>query len=282
MNIKNILAVAVISAIGTAAIAQPYVKLAGGYSMSTAGSNIGYKSSYASDGSLTSLKAVRGTAGGGIVGALGFGYGINEHVAIELAGIYTGGSKEYVNETKANSNGDYTKVTVKGSQIRVIPAVVISAGGSLSPYGRFGLVLPVGGKTKVMTDAKFSGTGYTGTLKETTEASGQFSVGFDGALGIGFKLSENLTLFGEAEVVTLGIAGKKDVITEHVKTVTSPLGTSTENLSDLTVSEKEIEYVDEITSTTNSGNTGSSPVKELRDRTNYSTFGINIGVKFGF
>ena len=289
MNIKNILAVAVISAIGTAAIAQPYVKAFGGYSRGTAGSNLGSSvgsGTVALTSTSSSEKALRGTFGNFIGGGLGFGYGINEHVAIELAATYGAGKTTLYDKTGPAST-DATTVISKSTQIRVIPAVVISAGGSLSPYGRFGLVLPVGGSTKTEVDSKSTGTGYTNVTTATIESKGQFSVGFNGALGASSKLSDNLSLFAEVETTTLSIAGKSDTRTAHNSVTTLATGTNiTTTLADLEVSEKETVYVDEITNTSNvEGNANfdeKKAIEELRDRSNYSSFGINIGVKFGF
>ena len=288
MNIKNILAVAAISAIGTAAIAQPYVKAFGGYSRGTAGSNVGNTVVITTTG--YSQKAVTGTYGNFIGGGLGFGYGINEHVALELGVTYGAGKTTQLDET--NPAGT-TSIISKSTQIRVIPAVVISAGGSLSPYGRFGLVLPVGGSTNTEIDAKSAGAAapgitYSNVTTGTIESKGQFSVGFNGALGASFKLSDNLSLFAEVETTTLSIAGKSNTYTAYNSTTTfsSVLPTDTETLAEWTTSQKETVFVDEITNTSNTEDNDNfdekKPTEELRDRSNYSSFGVNVGVKFGF
>lgn len=261
--------------VGTMAMAQGfYTSFNVGYGFGTPGDAVGTEEVV--DASLNSTETnVYGSFGGGINIGLNPGYMFNEHIGAELGLNYLLGS--------AVTNYDLTSpfatslTESKSNQFRISPSIVLTTGGDkFEVYGKAGLVLPVAGSTITRTET----TPIIGAAStQEMESKGALSLGFQGALGVGYKMSEKLSLFGELSHVSLRIKGKTQSVTENMVA-------GVDVLSAMTIYQKETVYVDEINASSNNGsnpNQNDGAAREaLASTSNYNALFINIGVKFNF
>lgn len=269
---KGLLAGAFLLATGLVSAQGLYVGVGGGYGFATPGDQIGSVDVIDANGNRTTT-ATYGTLGGGVNTGLNVGYMFTEHFGAELGVNYFIGSE--VTTTDLTTPAGVTTAKSKSSQLRLAPALVLTTGGDLALYGKAGLVLPAGGSTvtQVVDNNSFPGV----TFEQEYESTGAFSLGFMGAIGVDYTLSDKLSIFGELNGVNLRIKS-------NTRSTTKSSANGTDNLGDMDTYDKEIVYVDELNS--NSNNAGynpnystSSAQEQLASTTNFNGLFINIGVK---
>jgi len=214
---------------------------------------------------------INGTFGQGVPINLAGGFMFNEHIGAEVGVTYLMGSTIVVDEEKYLDGSSY-KFSTKGSQLRILPQLVISSGSvsALEVYAKGGLMLPVGGSTVYNVDMLDS-DGIRSSMEGTS--IGRFSLGFTGTIGAAYGISDNLSIFGELQGVGLSIKTDK-------MTMTSYIDEGVEVIDLMSVQDKETVFVDEVLSGDNDLET--APYKTTTQSSNYNSFGINIGVKFKF
>ena len=183
----------------------------------------------------------------------------NESIGIQLDASFLAGSEIVTSEDK--TPGSESKTTSASQQIRLTPQLVLQAPSGF--YGRFGAVLPVGGSTTV-TSTNANGGGPSVPSERVIVAKGKLGLGIAGSLGYGFELSEKLSIFGELEYIGLGIKTASTEITKY------EVG-GNDVLPSLTNDQINATYEDETTAGGNVSQGGSS---------SYSSFGVNVGVRF--
>lgn len=256
---------------GTAAMAQGgSVAVNIGYGLGTPSEVLGTDSQ---PGNETNIY---GTYGSGLNFGITPGYMLTEHFGMEIGLNYFMGT-EVMNGKYTNSDGTYESY-VKSNQFRILPNLVVSSGGDvMSVYAKVGLVLPVTGTTFSRAEdsgaGALSGFGTAATFK--AETKGQFSLGYSGAIGGNYNLSDNLSLFAELSGNYLRIKGKSTSYTEYTVAGQDVLGVMPTYM-------KEIEYEDEVNPLLDPSDTPSAARKELAPKNNYSAIFLNIGIKFNF
>ena len=254
-----------------------YVQFGLGYAGGTSSELIGVNSNVTSATSFTET-GVYGTYGSGIPIGLNVGYMFTEHIGFDLGFNYFMGS-EVTSAVNKSFVGDDVTTTSKGYQIRVLPQLVVSTGSenALNFYSKFGLVLPVAGRTTFKKEGQvsvFTGTNFiTKSILVEGNSTGKFSMGYTGALGATFNLSDNLSLFGELQLINLRIAGATQTITKYEFD-------GQDIMSSKTKQELETEYVTSLDEKSNTDT--NSPMKEIGSSTNYNSLGLNVGIKFRF
>jgi opacity protein-like surface antigen len=256
-------------AIAQGGYASLHVGYAGGTSSELLGSNF-------EQTSLTSYTetGIYGTYGSGIPIGLNFGYMFTQHLGFELGFNYFMGS-QVTSDIQKSFVGDDVTTTSKGYQIRVLPQLVISTGSEnkLNMYSKFGLILPVAGQTTFKKEGQvFTGLGTAPILVEGN-STGKFSLGYTGALGVTFNLSDKLSLFGELQFINLRIFSATQTITKYEVGGSDIM--STKDKEDL-----ETEFVTSLDEKSNADS--NTPRQELGSSTNYNSLGLNVGVKFNF
>src|SRR5690606_31104713 len=113
------------------------------------------------------------------------------------------------------------------------------------------LIVPIAGKLIIETLATQPNGGGAGTdvmVEAKSEVKARFSVGYFGALGINYPITDNLSIFGETEIKNLSIKSKSAEIIEY-KTTAITSGQSQvipgQQLADLPVYEKKFEFTDD-------------------------------------
>jgi len=256
-----------VSAMGLSA--QMYVGFGFGYHMANQNRALGTSTNTTGDNIN-----LYGSMGQGIIPALKFGYMFDDNWGFEMGMSYLMGSEITVYED-FNTGGVYDSyaevIKTKSTMIRFSPQLVFKT--EMGVYSRVGLIIPVGGSTMAYRTVDVEFMGQTSKTVVDIENHGAFTTGFTGALGYGFSLSDEMTIFGELEYVGLRIYGKTATITKYEVD-------GVDNLANLLTIQKETVYVDEVKTTDNTNNDEAQ--KALKSSSPYSSFGINIGITYHF
>lgn len=271
---KGLLLGALLLGAGSISAQGLYVGLQGGYGFGTPGDKIGAETVITSTGDQTSTSIIS-SFGGGTNAGLNVGYMFTEHIGAELGFSYFLGS-EVTSDHVTVPTGELL-VTRKTTQTRLAPSIVLTTGGDFAVYTKAGLMLPVGGSTIIDYSDE---TNPLATVDRGFEAKGAMSIGFQGALGANYKLSDNLSIFGELSAVNLRVKSASNTMTRSVVA-------GTDVLSLMDQYDIETVFVDELTSSSNNAGYNASykttdAKEDLASTTNFNGFFINIGVKYNF
>lgn len=266
---KIVMTMGAFFALSVASAQGGYVSLSAGYAGGTSNEVLGMEYDVSSATAFTQ-KNITGTNGSGIPITLAGGFMFSENIGVELGVNYFMGS-EVISDKTTTFFGDESTTSSQGTQIRVLPQLVLSTGSasSLEVYSKLGLVLPVGGSTEFKVDA-ISG-GMPVNIEGTT--TGSFSLGYTASAGASFGLSDNLSLFGELQYV--GLRMKSDT-----RTITSYSFNGTDILESFDTDFKETVSVEELNQDSNSDD--DKPTEVLSNTSNFNSLGFNLGVKFKF
>ncbi len=242
---------------------------------------------------------ITGSLGKGFSIQLTPGYTLNKHVAIELGFNYFGGGKIMTDEVIWSNvdtvfnieaeNFSSKKAYAQINQIRLIPSVIFSTDTvkGLAGYAKLGFVIPVYGKATSTINTitshvdNVSGDIVKDRLNEKYVLDGKISLGFRGAVGLKYNLSEKLSLFGEVYVTSL-------TVKQSTRTMKSYEKNGVELSDNFKTSQKEIEFVDKLNDSSNNPNYNTTsfdadlPRQEMFQKVTFNQMGIQIGVKYTF
>ena len=272
---KGFLVGALLLSAGAVSAQGLYVGLQAGYGFGTPSDAVGTTTVVATSGDQTTTN-IYDTYGGGTNIGLNVGYMFTEHLGAELGLSYFLGSTVTSTDYSVPSGGAAT-LMASSNQMRLAPSLIITTGGDFAVYGKAGLVLPVGGSTTAEyrdnTDPNF-------VVEQDFESKGAMSIGLQGAIGVDYTLSDNLSFFGELSGVNLRIKSAS-------RTITKSSVNGTDGLASMTTYQKETMYVDELNASSNNSFYNSDTVdaqarEDLATTTNFNGLFINIGVKYNF
>lgn len=161
------------------------------------------------------------------------------------------------------------------------------------------------------------GVSLTGNVSADAESTGKFSLGFDATLGMDYEITDMISVFGELNLVALTIKSKETKVTRYdgeyglaglegtpltldalegaIDGFVGFLGQEFslnslglyENIDEVPESEKHFIYFDQLTTESNNEEFNSNfdenqPLHDYARKDNFSSVGINIGVKFKF
>lgn len=286
---SKIAAACLLAATAQTGSAQFYVGLNAGYAFSTTNDRIGTSQTYSSTGALTSDKAIFSTIGAGVPAQLNFGYFFNKNIRFDFGVSYFAGKKTTASEyTRTNETFSAKAQTM---QMRLNPSLIVQMGeGKVQPFTRFGLVLPVSGKTTTTAlTTNTSSTPYTSTV--VLETKGAISLGFEAGAGVAYMVNDNIGITGELTYTGLRIKGAEQTMTKNelvANGTTTDMLTATTSPSRTTYAQQVV-YQDELTSSSNNPNTAPNRVtdsskarNELATTTNFSNLAIRVGVFYKF
>ncbi len=213
--------------------------------------------------------------GSGFNANLAFGYMLADNVGIELGvNEFIGfGKKNHCSVTTSSSTlSSDTKVS--GMMLQIIPAIVLTTGlEKVNPYARIGMI--VGILPSIVTKYNSTSTGIpekATTVSEFKEKIyGGIALGFTAAGGIGFNLSEKLSLFGEFVFNGITYAPAKGKYTKYTIDGADQLATMTTRDKQWTY-EKKYDSDEDIPD--------GSPDKFPKQSFNFSNVELNVGIKF--
>jgi opacity protein-like surface antigen len=281
--------------------AQGYLQLGGG-----AGFNVG-QDAFAipalqrdSTNTVTGQRTVFGSFGQGARFSMAGGYMITPYFGIELGIYYFQGFKQEYgsdNGPSTTSNTQYSR-TGYSYQIRATPALIVQAPvGKFQPYAKFGVLLPVFGKTVLEESWEYAAGG---SRAKQTDVDGKFSVGFESSIGLQYNVNENLGIYLQATYTGLRIRSDKATVVKD--DIVSSGGTTTDNLDGADVYTTQIVFQDELTQESNtvaginflpdvpndvivnvSGALDiTKPLNLPTQTSNFNALSFNVGIKFTF
>jgi len=221
------------------------------------GANAGYEASFnasafgitrtitALDGGNTVVHTNNyGNAGNGFRAGLKPGFMFNDYFGFELGVYYFDSPKVLVQDTISialDGTESFYKTYTESWHLRVNPSLVFKGGnGKLKPHSRIGLVIPVAGLVKASREAndpllvnnQFVILNYPDPNNPDNfitadffdlqaEFEGQFSIGYEAAVGASLDLSDNLSVFAELFFTHLRIRRAKSTVTSAIATMSN-------------------------------------------------------------
>jgi hypothetical protein len=266
-----------------------YIRAGSGYGSPMASSTLGelLTSTGTNDGVNTvntnSKKGVKGSYGSGLDFNLAIGYKFNENFIFELGTQYLIGNKykvgnDYRYTSPSYSYSDNSDRVTSANAILLNPSFVFSAGfGKLAPYGRFGVLM---GSPKVTTDelSYYDGDGTSITDRTGVHSKG-FSFGFQGAVGMNWKLSGKFDIYTEINYQSITyFPGEYNLIKY---TYSDGINPPVDNLPNTLMIDKKTIYKKTFDPTTvNVDNT--QPRTETPESFAFSSISLQVGLRFTF
>ncbi len=262
-----------------------------------------------------SRKVLTGSYGQGVRGGLSVGYNINRYIAIEGTFNYFHSSKNLMTRsltTVVGSGQVLGSITSRGhvNAVDFAPSFVFSPGlEKVNPYVRFGVVLPLWGRLYIETDAlQISnppaglplppGTMVKTVIHRQEEVKPNVTIGMQGALGVSINVSPRIDVFVETEYRNVPVKSKSKEVTKYEETNTAINGStgaalqvlSTRGLNDLSVAERNTDYVTTLDKNSNTEvrkqgtktyyKNDNAPANDLKSYINIGGMGFNAGLKF--
>jgi len=290
---KKYLFLLVAIAMATSASAQFYASATGGYAIGSAGVLMGTSL----NAGQTEAKNHYGSYGEGANYQIRTGYMFDDTFGVELGVGYLHGADQNVSSYVQDGTGAITETTnaiAYGRAYGLTASLVYKFTKNI--YGRFGALTKIGGKTVAEFTKKTSTPFGPIVAVGKQDFHGRFPLGFNGALGYKYKLSNHFNLFTELEY--LGLKVTRDYSEFKSLSITAPaipanalgagspaMPSQTWNLGDTPLvhpvfgtiaAPNKITYVDAL-STSNT-----DPSKALSETVPYSSFGINFGITYTF
>jgi len=255
-----------------------FFQIGGGYTFPTSTGQAGEITTLGMNGSPSNIKNADSGMGGGFPLMVRAGYMINNFVGADIGFNYLIGRQSTLNELIANDQTG--TVTGETRQARLNPAIVFSTNRDLdlSAYSRLGLVLPLGGVTTVRSEFPPQFFPATAPTTQTEEIRGRFGVGYSGTLGAQYRVYERMYVFAEVEAIHLAVRRSNSQITQFSQH-------GNDALNQLNRYDRETNYVNELTSTSNNHRINpnpneNEPADELTSTTFFNSVGVNIGIKY--
>jgi len=293
---KKIVSIIALLLITTTVSAQFYVSASGGYGFAANEDNVGINRTTYLNPTFTGFDSYEnanvGSFGEGINGQLRIGYSFNEVFGLELSVGYLNG------KDVDNNNVLFTSPLVTPIQESALVDMYARArafGASLSAvanvykniYVRAGLLTKIGGKTENHTNIDFSsispivgpqvfqqpGAQLDVQADFQTNFKGKLPLGFVGAIGYKFDLSDKFGLFVEAEYLNIRVYRDSSSLESFSGTINGAETTAGDlaNLLNSIGYEELSVLLEEDYDWSNSGRYAP-----------YSSIGFNVGVTYKF
>jgi hypothetical protein len=240
-----------------------YITANAGYGFGINKNNI---TNYSETATSHSYDKVRLSFGKGISIGGAIGYMFNKNMGAELGLSYLIGGK-----TKSTYvyTDDTENVTYYGKMLKINPSFIFTAGAEkFNPYAKLGMVVGFCSINRENTENYTTGDVSVINYKW----SGGMALGFYSAIGATYKLNNNLSLFGELNLISLSYAPEKMEITKATQN-------GTDVLPGMTTYEKEVDFVDNYT--VNMVPDYTKPNKAVKINFPFGSIGFNVGIRIG-
>ncbi|NCA76880.1 MAG: hypothetical protein EOM90_11135 [Alphaproteobacteria bacterium] len=250
-----------------------YVRLGVGVSGGIS-SNVDLLYSYSGNGSQRMISVVPLALGRGFTGVAAFGYKPSKYFGVELGISQFLGFPKEADSVISLPGAGATEATVAGTMLALNPAIVLSPGFRyINPYARIGFILGIRPTINATGEYRNASMNPPDESKAIRHFYGGVAVGLNAALGVTWKVSNNVGLFAEFAFSNLNYSPRYSEVTWYEKN-------GVDQLSSLTVKQKNTEYYSNIDPDEVIPDT--SPDKQLRKNVPFSNAGVNIGVSFSF
>jgi hypothetical protein len=217
--------------------------------------------------------------GAGITAVLAGGYMFTNNIGIEVAASIGLSQKKYTfddafsyQSTSGGTINDHVKGTFYQKRpVLIMPSVVLQTGGQkLNVYSRIGIALPVAGKFIMDYERYAFATAGSILYSWSYETKTRFALGMQGALGAQVRIAKKISLYLEANGVSLNAYAKTQKMTKFSQD-------GVDYLYQVSTYEKEIQYDFTGTRITPNPNT-TVPKQAATFSIAYSNIGIGAGL----
>ncbi|MEO8234981.1 MAG: outer membrane beta-barrel protein, partial [Flavobacterium sp.] len=246
---------------------------------------------------LISRKTNHGSFGEGYRFGGAVGYRFTTRLGAEMGiNYYLGNSKTMVETTHRLAGAGPTFVSgIAEGRIKALdlsPALVLFLGevNNFEPYTKVGVIIPVHGDLTIETNRTYTNpAGVTNTYSKDV-VKPKATIGFQAVVGTSYKLGTHLSLFGEIEYRNFTVHGKSKETKEYKEgtqgNLIDKLYTPTAFRPDASYSASHVNYVNELTTTSNSKVTNAanfdvnSATDDISSYVGISGLGLTIGLKY--
>lgn len=210
--------------------------------------------------------------------AAAFGYMFNDFIGAELQVSYLAGGKTTAEEVyrdnviqggMTTSTTETYRSTYSSSMWRITPSLVVQGNmGKINPYAKLGLLLGFG-CVVLQQDAVIPGS----NLAFEANLNGGIAFGANSRLGFLYSTGGSFSYFVEAQIIAMNYCPTKgEVVKYNVN--------GDNSLDDLTTSDKEVEFVESVSSSSGDVFDPDKPSQSLKMAFPFSSVGVNFGVRF--
>lgn len=219
------------------------------------------------------------------------GYMINGNFGVELGLSYLLGGK--TTSTQTNEKTTTTQISkgegitsIQASMVRISPSIIIASGmEGINPYAKFGMTLGFGSFNIENTNTSTNTIMLPGIMDTTIinktfnnrEFSGGLAIGINATLGCSFTMSDNISIFGEFNMINMSYSPSMSEIKEYSINDVDKMSLLT------TVAQKQTNYYESLEySSTSTPHTSDEPSQALKQSISFGSIGLNIGMKITF
>ena len=272
--IKNSFLVLCVVLCSFTASAQFYVSFSGGYAFGAGEKEFGTNSVLSpTTGSIVDLGTFEGSYGEGVQTQLRGGYFFNEKWGVEVGVGYIYGTDQQFQKVEGLLDMK-TRGRAFGASLSGIYNITKNV------YVRAGVLTKIAGKTEAVVDltlpAALTGTGDV-KADFTTDFRGKFPLGFIGAAGYKFPITERFSLFAEVEYMAINVTRDTSELGDFNATLNGtinvPADALAQQLAVTPLSELALLLQEKLQWGENGLPSPEAP---------YSSFGINFGITYNF
>lgn len=257
---------------GTISAQEFYFRAGAGYAVPQAGQTLdGTGSPYNGTLNNNAYSIKNASFSSGAQGYIGAGYMFSEHIGAQLDANFGLRNTKYTfsagNVSVGGVPSNVNVVQQAKSLAILMPSVVLQTGrGAATFYARTGIALPL--FTKITQDqiiTNLPGSGAVTTDDFTLQLTNSFALGFTGAAGVKYKISDNISIWGELSFLSMSLYLKEADLTgasENGQNVP---------LSQITGGSQVVRYSKNALVDSTGAN---QPTYSLP----FSNFGVNIGI----
>jgi opacity protein-like surface antigen len=280
-----------------------YFKVGGSYFIQTAATEFPIVSGqlpntdiYAADGTtLISRETNHGSFGEGFRASATTGYRFTERLGVEFGvNYFRGNSKTMVHtiHRMVAAGPTFVDGTAVGriKALDLSPALVLFLGetSGFESYTKVGVIVPVYGNLTIETNRTYTNNSGAVLTKSYTKdvVKPNPTVGFMAAIGSSYKLTNKLAAFAEVEYRNFTVSGKSKETEVYEENGMDRLNTATAFRPDASYSAKHVNYVEKLTSSSNSKVTNASGFDDTKATDDISSYvgisglGLTLGLKY--
>lgn len=233
--------------------------------------------------SVTSQSISRGS---GVSAGVYGGYMVTKNIGFELgvsekfsSSNTSTGTTSTADSFPPRATTTTTIHTAKAGLLSLTPGIRLMVGdGKLKVYTVTGLIFAFPSAVTFENNSTSTTTSSSGSVTNVSDEiytySGGMIIGFHGAAGIVYMLSDKIGIFGE-------VFGNIQNWAPGQRLITTDTYNGADVLNNLTTNEKQTNYESSYTYSTNASTPG-SPAQSPKIYLPFSSWGINIGVHFSF
>jgi len=257
------------------AFAQAYITVGTGYSVAMPDAVLG-TNTIQTPTSMTKTNNY-GSFGTGINFKVNAGYFFTENLGIDLGFTLLNGPAQTLETYLYEAGRINVKSSATASAIGFAPSLVYKMDNGL--YGRLGLATKIGGQTdvEIYNQSPRDANTYTLTTARAV-VNGKLPIGITSALGYSYAINDNLSLFGEIEILSISV--KRDKLTYNEFDTSVYLNNGTVAMAGAYTIDNLPPGYTKVTLFDDTFN--NAPGTGLTSVSNYSSVGLSVGVKYAF